>query len=175
MNLKLVKLSREYKRHLEEMLPEWIKDIEENDTPDSPDVIFKNDYRDFDYYLNNLETNKEDPNDVPDSVFFCLDQDTDKFVGAVNLRHTLSEDLLHHGGHIGIGIRPSERQQGYASEMVSLSLAECRKLGIYRVLMTCDKDNVGSAKTIQNNGGVLDNEFTNEEGIIEQRYWIDLK
>ena len=82
--------------------------------------------------------------------------------------------LLQEGGHIGDGIRPSERRKGYATEMVRLALLECKKLGIRRVLMTCEKDNIGSAKSIIRNGGVLENEFINSDGEIEQRYWIDL-
>ena len=58
--------------------------------------------------------------------------------------------------------------------MVSLALDECRKLGIKRVLMTCEKTNTGSAKSIIRNGGVLENEFVNSDGEVEQRYWIDL-
>jgi predicted acetyltransferase len=58
--------------------------------------------------------------------------------------------------------------------MVCLALEECRKLGIDRVLMVCDKTNIGSAKTIMNNGGVLENEII-VDGITEQRYWIDLQ
>ena len=58
--------------------------------------------------------------------------------------------------------------------MIRLALDECRKLGIDRVLMTCAKDNIGSAKSIMNNGGILENETENSEGVIEQRYWIDL-
>ena len=50
-------------------------------------------------------------------------------------------------------------------------LEECRKLGIPRVLMTCDKDNIGSAKSIQRNGGVLENEIE-VNGVPVQRYWI---
>jgi len=42
------------------------------------------------------------------------------------------------------------------------------------VLIVCDKDNIGSVKSIINNGGVLENEITDEDGTIEQRYWIDL-
>ena len=57
--------------------------------------------------------------------------------------------------------------------MISLALDECRKLGIPKVLMVCDKDNVGSAKSIQNNGGVLENEIV-VDGVVEQRYWIEL-
>ena len=103
-----------------------------------------------------------------------LDNDRDRLLGAVNIRHYLSDALLKEGGHIGDGIRPSERRRGYGTEIVRLALIECRKLGITKVLMTCDKDNVASAKTIIKNGGVLENEFVNSEGNIEQRYWIAL-
>lgn len=58
--------------------------------------------------------------------------------------------------------------------MIRLALIECRKLGIEKVLITCDKDNLGSAKSIINNGGILENEFRNSEGEIEQRYWITI-
>ena len=57
--------------------------------------------------------------------------------------------------------------------MIALALEECRKLGIDRVLMVCDKDNIGSAKSIRNNGGVLENEIE-ADGVVQQRYWIDL-
>ena len=57
--------------------------------------------------------------------------------------------------------------------MITLALDECRKLGIEKVLMVCNKENVGSAKSIQNNGGVLENEVE-VDGVVEQRYWIEL-
>ena len=57
--------------------------------------------------------------------------------------------------------------------MIALALEECKKLGIDKVLMCCDKDNIGSAKSIQNNGGILENEVE-EDGHLEQRYWIKL-
>ena len=170
MNIKLVKLSRAYQKQLDDMMEEWLA-VEHNF---SPWAIRKNDYRDFDYYLENLERKVEQDGRVPDSVFFCLDVDRDIFVGAVNIRHYLNESLLFTGGHIGDGIRPSQRRKGYATAMIGLALEECKKLGIHRVLMTCDKDNIGSAKSIMNNGGVLENEVVNEEGVLEQRYWISL-
>ena len=58
--------------------------------------------------------------------------------------------------------------------MISLALEECKKLGIDRVLMCCRKDNIGSAKSIINNGGILENEVFDEDGILTQRYWITL-
>lgn len=174
MNIKLVKLTHEYKNQLTDMLDEWKKDIIENKTNHSPWAIFKNDYNDFDYYLENLEVKEEKNGIVPDSTFFCLDLDRNIFVGAVNIRHYLNEKNYLTGGHIGDGIRPSERRKGYATAMIALALEECKKLGIYKVLMTCDKDNIGSKKSIINNGGVFESEVM-DDGEIEKRYWITLK
>lgn len=174
MNIKLVKLSYEYKNQLFEMIKEWKKDIEENHTNHSPWAIFRNDFQDFDYYLENLESKEETMDGrVPDTTLFCLDLDKDIFIGAVNIRHYLNESLLVNGGHIGDGIRPSERRKGYATAMIALALAECKNLGINKVLMCCDKNNIGSAKAIVKNGGILENEIE-KDGRIEQRYWIKL-
>lgn len=174
MNIELVRLTLEYKDQLFDMLTEWKTDIEENHTNYSPWAIFKNDFHDFDFYLENLEIKKETEEGlVPDTTLFCLDRDRNIFVGAVNIRHYLNEGLLLTGGHIGDGIRPSERRKGYATAMIALALEECKKLGIERVLMCCDKDNIGSAKSIIRNGGVLENEVE-EDGHLEQRYWIQL-
>ncbi len=175
MGLKLIKLTKRYKKQLIEMIEEWKADQEKNRTDRSPWVIFKDDCHDFDFYLENLEQKTETEKRVPDSVFFLLDEGRDRLLGAVDIRHHLNERLLRDGGHIGDGIRPSERRKGYATEMVRLALVECRKLGIDRVLMVCSKDNIGSARSIVRNGGVLENEFTDEDGKTEQRYWIDLR
>lgn len=104
----------------------WKIDQEMNNTNSSPWSIFKNDYHDFDYYLNNLEIKSKTEKKVPDSVFFLLDEERDRLLGAVNIRHYLNESLLKEGGHIGDGIRPSERKKGYATEMVRLALIECK-------------------------------------------------
>ena len=174
MNVKLIKLTKEYYTQLSEMIDEWKLDQEINKTNHSPWVIFKNDYRDFDFYLENLEVKNPTEDKVPDSVFFLLDIDRNILLGAVNIRHYLNDFLLQFGGHIGDGIRPSERRKGYATEMIRLSLIECKKLGIDKVLMVCDKANIGSAKSIIKNGGVLENEFTDDKGEIQQRYWINV-
>ena len=170
MNLKLVKASIEYQRQITEMLDEWYASGEEI----VPYVIRRLDYHNFEYYCENLEVKDDSEGLVPDSTFFCLDEDRDIMVGAVNIRHYLNEALLLNGGHIGDGVRPSERRKGIATAMIGLALQECRKLGIGRVLMVCDKNNIGSAKSIINNGGVLENEVI-VDGITEQRYWIDVK
>ena len=174
MEIKLVKGSYEYKNQIIDMLKEWI-DYNENhpEANTSPNAIFRNNYEDFAYYLEHLEYKEPQEGLVPDSTFFCFDGKRNLMVGAMNIRHDLNDYLLKYGGHIGDGIRPSERRKGYATEMIQLALEECRKLGLTRVLMTCDKNNIGSAKSIIRNGGILENEVL-EEGSIKQRYWIVL-
>ena len=174
MSLKLIKLTKKYKKQLCEMIDEWRLDQEINHTNHSPWAIFKNDPYDFDFYLEALELKEAKDGKVPDSVFFLLDEERDRLLGAVNIRHYLNDRLLRDGGHIGDGVRPSERRKGYGTELVRLALIECKKLGIDSVLMFCDKNNVASAKTIVRNGGVLEEEFINEDGEIEQKYRIDL-
>lgn len=170
--LKLVKLEKTYKTQLFEMMDEWFAAGEKI----VPYAIRKHDYHDFDAYIDSLEVKAKESEAsslVPDSTFFCLDTERNIFVGAVNIRHYLNESLLLNGGHIGDGIRPSERRKGYATQMIGLALKECKTLGINKVLMVCDKENIGSAKSIQNNGGIMENEIV-VDGITEQRYWITL-
>lgn len=175
MSIKLIKLTKDYYKQLSEMLDEWILDIKENNGNHSPYVIFKNDYHDFNHYLEDLETKEATDTKVTDSVFFLYDDERDKLLGAINIRHYLNEYLSKEGGHIGDGIRPSERRKGYATLMIKLALEECKKLGIKKVLMVCDADNIGSKKSIINNGGVFEYAFINSDGKTELRYWIDLE
>lgn len=170
MKLRLVKLDERYRRQLTEMMDEWTTSGEKI----IPYAIRHLDYRDFENYAAHLEIKDQSGGMVPDSTFFCLDEERDIFVGAVNIRHFLNEALLLNGGHIGDGVRPSERRRGIATKMIGLALEECRRLGMDRVLMVCDRENIGSAKSIRRNGGVLENEVL-VEGIVEQRYWIDLR
>ena len=168
--IKLVKLNKEYKTQLFEMMDEWANYKGDRDDK-TPYAIFKNDYHDFDNYLNNLEIKEDDGKYVPDSTFFALDVKRNIFVGAVNIRHYLNDKLIKDGGHIGDGIRPSERRKGFGTEMIRLALLECKKLGIDNVLMVCDKDNIASRKTIINNGGKKEATDFEDETKIE-KYWI---
>jgi predicted acetyltransferase len=166
--LTLVKLSSKYRSHMNDMMNEWSLTGEEI----IPYSIRRLDYRDFDSYLKGFDDEEKGlPGFVPATTLFGLDTEKDAFVGAVNIRHRLNDALLFNGGHIGDGVRPSERRKGYATKMVALALEECRKINLDRVLMVCDKQNIASAKSILKNGGVLENEIE-VDGKIEQRYWI---
>lgn len=85
---------------------------------------------------------------VPSSVYFLMDND--RIVGNLSIRHNIDNDFLsRYGGHIGYGVRPSERRKGYATIMLNLALEKCVELGIEDVMVTCKEDNIGSAKTIE--------------------------
>ncbi len=168
--LKLVKLEEAYMPQLADMMDEWTA----ADEKIIPYVITKADYHKFHDYVDSLEVTEERDGLVPDSTYFCLDDERNIFVGAINIRHRLNERLLLNGGHIGDGIRPSERGKGYATQMIALALEKCRELGIDRVLMVCARTNPASARTIIKNGGILENEIE-VDGVMEQRYWIDIK
>lgn len=130
---------------------------------------------DFAKLLENIEYSEsgQRPGYVPGVTFFTKDV-AGRIYGVVSLRFSLNDYLFKYGGHIGYGIRPSERGKGYGTIQLRLALEEMRKKGICRVLITCDKENPASAKVIQNCGGVLENEVTEDGGEIVQRYWIDL-
>jgi predicted acetyltransferase len=111
---------------------------------------------------------------VPDSTFWLVGENK-TVLGAVNIRHSLTEMLFNSGGHIGYGIRPTERRKGYATQLLSLSLKKAKDLGIEKALVVCDSTNIASKRTILNNGGMQVEDFVEEDGNIVNRFWIELK
>ena len=110
---------------------------------------------------------------VPASTFWLVNHER-RVLGAVNIRHRLTEHLFNAGGHIGYGIRPSQRRKGYATELLRLSLERAKDFGIKRALIVCNETNRGSEKVIRNNGGIPDQSYVDENGNVILRFWIDL-
>jgi predicted acetyltransferase len=106
-------------------------------------------------------------------IFFAIRKRDKKLIGTINVRYPYLGYVQVHG-HIGYGIRPSERRKGYATMMLKLALEHCRKIGLEKVLLTCDKSNLASAKTIMKCSGVFENEEKQNDGDYLQRYWIEL-
>lgn len=113
------------------------------------------------------------PGLVPATTLLAVRTSDNRLVGMVNIRHRLNDWLLQSGGHIGYGVRRSERRRGYATAMLRQALGYCRRMGMPRVLVTCDSENIGSARTIMKNGGVLENEIPDGDR-VKQRYWFTL-
>lgn len=135
-----------------------------------------NEYDDFDAWLANVRRYSSPETTpagkVPSTQYLALDEN-EHLVGMVNLRHCLNDYLLEFGGHIGYSVRPADRKNGYAIQMLKLALDEAKTLGIDRVRIACDRYNIASAKTIQANGGVLDGErYDPQDSTLTQRYWI---
>ena len=111
---------------------------------------------------------------IPSSEFWLV-RGKYGLLGTSSLRHTLTEHLRNIGGHIGYNIRPSERRKGYGTLILALTLEKARELGLKRVLVTCDEDNIASAKIIEKNGGRLENTYISKElKQPKRRYWIEL-
>jgi predicted acetyltransferase len=93
----------------------------------------------------------------------------DRFVGTISLRHNISHPTLATiGGHVGYSVRPSARRRGFASDALRQVVPIAAARGISRLLVTCDLDNVASARTIEAAGGVFEGELQGK-----RRYWID--
>jgi predicted acetyltransferase len=113
------------------------------------------------------------PGWVAVSTFWLVDGD--EYIGGTNVRHKLNDYLRDYGGHIGYTIRPSRRREGHGTEVCRLALLEAKKLGLERVLITCDDDNPGSRLIIERNGGVLENVVPQpDRNVPKRRYWIDV-
>ncbi|NUT22571.1 MAG: GNAT family N-acetyltransferase [Hamadaea sp.] len=110
---------------------------------------------------------------VEDGVTEDGETEDGEIVGAITLRHELNAFLAEAGGHIGYGVRPSARQRGIAGWALAEVLRRARERGMDRVLITCDDANVGSARTIERNGGVLEDVRDTALGRT-RRYWVNL-
>jgi predicted acetyltransferase len=97
-----------------------------------------------------------------------------RIVGRVSIRHSLTPFLERIGGHIGYVVVPEFRRRGCATEMLRQAVVIARgRLGLDRVLLTCDDDNIGSIRTIEKNGGILENVVTAPDlAKPKRRYWI---
>ncbi|MCA9883578.1 MAG: GNAT family N-acetyltransferase [Anaerolineaceae bacterium] len=127
----------------------------------------------FESYVENVLLMETDPpaGFVPQTTYWMIADD--QYVGRTSIRHHLNASLETFGGHIGYEVRPSMRRMGYGTLMCRLVIVEARKLGIDRILITCDDDNIGSQKIIEANGGILQDKVDNGRPALTRRYWIE--
>ena len=131
---------------------------------------------DYEGWLQKLEDNKHPTVDrVPALTYFLVRESDNKIIGMVNIRLYLNESLRREGGHIGYGIRPTERRKGYNKINLYLGLIEAKKIGLDKVMLDCDVENLGSSKTMEALGGKLERtEIDSYDGILTSVYWINV-
>lgn len=170
--MKLVLPTTHYRQSYEEALEE-----SKNETGDT--VLAKPEegqsFKEFVQLLNDNAKGKNLPKGwVPTTTFWLIDKD--ELIGRVQIRHMLNDFLLKQNGHIGYFIRPSKRKMGYGKKILQLGLLEAKKMGLPKVLITCDEDHFASQKIIEANGAILENIIETENGKPKtRRYWINLK
>ena len=108
---------------------------------------------------------------VPATTYWLIDNG--QFVGHTNIRHKLNDYLAKIGGNIGYYVRPSARNKGYGTKILELALLEAKKLGLQKVLVTCDESNIASEKIIVKNKGQFQDKVASKEE-PKLRYWIEL-
>ncbi|MDR2939282.1 MAG: GNAT family N-acetyltransferase [Clostridiales bacterium] len=121
---------------------------------------------------NNSDIRTVNPNWVVSSTYFAMIGE--KIIGIIDIRHTLNQFLKDFGGHIGYGVRPSERGKGYATEMLKLALGVCIQLNLDNVMLACYKDNPASRSVIEKCGGKLENQVEAPDGKLCLVYWINI-
>ena len=125
----------------------------------------------FDRYRNERDL---PPERVGEDKYWLVDDERSHFIGEIAIRHRLNEALTQRGGHIGYGIRYSEWNRGYGTKMLALALEKAKEMRISPVLITCNDDNLASARVIEKNGFTFkDRIYVSEDGkdILTRRYW----
>jgi len=169
----LVKPSKELQDSIWEYRQEYL-DYGEKHINGSCGIAY---YHKFDEWLDlvlSIEKEKRSRDYVHASTFFSLRKNDRRMIGSIQLRHSLTADLEKHGGHIGFGIRPSERKKGYGKQQLLLVFDIARQMKIPKVMISCDKDNIASSRTIIHCGGILTSEniYKDKKQLI---YWVDLR
>lgn len=177
MNLYLREIEKDDKREIEKLALEFQEANDEYPFEGVSDLkkVINNS---FEEYFNGLEINKHIDEIYPtysNQTTYVLADDSNHIYGLINLRHELKGKLMEVGGHIGYGIRPSERKKGYATLQLKLILDKLKELNINQALITCRENNIASKKTMEKFIGKKDTLVpSNHEGIMEYRYWIDV-
>lgn len=153
-NLILAKPSKELENSIWEYRQEYF-DFGETHINGSCGIAYYNDFNEWLDLVLSIEKDRLSRDNVHASTFFSVRKSDNKIIGSIQLRHFLTKDLEKHGGHIGYGIRPTERKKGYGKQQLLLVLDIAREMKLPKVMITCDKDNIASSRTVISCGGIL--------------------
>jgi len=154
-----------------EFLQEFVQSGEEGLLYNLPEAM-----EDTAGFIRRLKSHTEgfDDASVSCSAYWLLSEE-EVLLGEIHIRQRLTLQLENYGGHVGYMVRPSQRRMGYATKMLALGLEKARAIGLHRIMVSCEPENIASARVIEKNGGKLIVEPGVREGRPASRYWIDLQ
>ena len=170
--LRLIRPHRRFRRSMLAMMDEFRAAGE-----DRYDLVYDfaaRRWREFVDWLLKLEQDPAPaaPPSPPCTTFWAITP-AGEVVGESRFRHRLTSELEIEGGHVGYAVRPAARGRGVGTRMLALTLAEVARAGLSRVLITCNTDNLASARIILRHGGVRDGEsLSPHTGLPVSRYWV---
>ena len=167
--IKLIVPNEEYLRSYKEAYDEYVENGVSTYffTDTSACDIFEK----FDRYRNERDL---PPDRVGSDSYWLVDDEKAYFIGEITIRHRLNDALLQRGGHIGYGIRYSEWNRGFGTKMLEMALEKAKEMRISPVLITCNDDNIASAKVMEKNGFTLRDKITvcrDGKELLTRRYW----
>ncbi len=169
--MKLEKIDFEHKKMIEQIKKEY-----DSNNEDYNGAFFIKNYDNYDELINSLNNYSngimDNPSYVPYTCYVLIEND--EIVAVGSLRHYLNDYLKKFGGHIGYSVVPSKRNKGYGTKMLELILEKAKEMKIDEILVTCNANNIGSQKVIENNKGKLIDKI-NENNSINFKYIIDNK
>jgi predicted acetyltransferase len=154
--MKIEKISLKHKEAILEMCKEYNLNNE-----DYNGAFFIKNIIDYEEKIKELDNASngilDNPAFVPYTCYVFIIEN--KIVGVGSVRHYLNEYLEKFGGHIGYSIRPTERKKGYGSKALELLINQAKEMNIEKILITCNINNIGSKKVIENNNGKFINQI----------------
>lgn len=172
--MKLIEPSVENEHEIAEMIEEFVLNGEEKAYGASKASKYKDNYLEWIDYLRGIKSPSEamiNKGYTP-TIQYVL-YDGDEVIGFFCARLSLTEVLMHAGGHVGYSIRPSKRGRGYATNGLKLLLEKFRSYGLDAVMLCCYEENVKSAAVIEKCGGVFDSTVI-YEGRRIKKFWIKI-
>ena len=175
IKLKLIKPTIEYKDQVLETVQEFFDNNSELYWVSG----LKRYFDDYEWWLDLLNDREKsetvDEGHVLSKQFLLIRESDNRLIWFINIRLELNDVLLEHWWHIWYAIRPSERKKSFATAQLFSVLPTYEDIWVEKVLLTCNKVNIWSAKTIQKCGWILENEIIDPtDGELIQRYWIDV-
>ncbi|OGT36667.1 MAG: hypothetical protein A3F12_00075 [Gammaproteobacteria bacterium RIFCSPHIGHO2_12_FULL_38_14] len=126
---------------------DWLK------KPNTPDQLKK-------FIEHCIKNWKKRKNKFPHFVLFLIEKNNNEFIGVVELHHY---NKKMHAIHVGYWANPTKSKQGYITEAVEACTNYLlNEVGLRKIIITCDADNLSSRKIPERLGYVLQSVMLND-------------